>query len=471
MFSSKFMQSIVEVAQNRSIASDNMMQAIDLWLEMYGGNAPWLSEDNSQSLGLPAIIATETARAVTVEMKVEISGSPMADFINEQFEPIRKSIRTNTEYACAGGGLVFKPFVSGDKIITEIAQANSFYPIAYDNSQKITGACFVYRKWIGKKIYCRLEKHMLEGESYTIENTCYVSAVEDALGKECELSEVEEWAEIQPIVKLDGVKAPLFAYFKIPVGNTIDMRSPLGTSVYARAVGLIQDADTQYQSLMWEYRGGELAIESAEDNFKMVNGIPQLPQGKERLYRLNNMDPVAAGGNNLMIPWSPSLRDSNYIEGLNQILRHIEDVCCISRGTISDPNIQAKTATEIINTKQRTYTHVSDIQKALEGALNDLAYAMYCIASLYELCPDGEYEVAYSWDDSIINDATVERERDRQDVRDGLMMNWEYRMKWYGETEAQAKGIFTQLEEEELTDDELMGFNNEPKGKEDDTDE
>ena len=58
-----------------------------------------------------------------------------------------------------------------------------------------------------------------------------------------------------------------------------------------------------------------------------------------------------------------------------------------------------------------------------------------------------------SWYGYII-DKESERERDRQDVRDGLMQPWEYRLKWYGETEADAKAI---LEERE-NDDDMMGF-------------
>jgi hypothetical protein len=38
----------------------------------------------------------------------------------------------------------------------------------------------------------------------------------------------------------------------------------------------------------------------------------------------------------------------------------------------------------------------------------------------------------------VIDDET-RRERDRQDVREGLMNAWEYRVKWYGETEEEAK--------------------------------
>lgn len=461
MFTNGFMRSIAEVAQNESITSDRMMEAIDLWLEMFGGNSPWLGK-NPQSLGLPAIVASEIARQVTLEMEVNIAGSPMADFLTEQFETVVKDIRPNTEYACAGGGIVFKPYIYKDGITTEIIHANAFYPVAFNNAQKITAAYFIYRHWEGRKVYSRLEKHELKGTTYTITNTAYVSVSDDALGKECSLAEVVEWAEIQPVTVINDIEAPLFAYFKIPLGNAVDMRSPLGVSVYSRAVGLIREADKQFQRLMWEYEGGELAIDASEDAFKHVNGEPLLPEGKERLYRTNNLDAATTNGDSLLKEWAPTLRDANYMSGLNRLLMQIEDACCLSRGTLSDPTEVAKSATEIKIMKQRSYATITDIQKSLESALKDLAYAMYCLAVLYDLCPDGKYDMKFVWDDSVIVDAEAERIRDQQEVSQGLMLPWEYRVKWYGEDEATAKKKLGEVEN--MSDDDLMGFNKEPTG-------
>lgn len=461
MFTNGFMRSIATVAQNGSIASDRMMEAIDLWLEMFGGNSPWLGK-NPLSLGLPAIVASEISRQVTLEMEVNISGSPMADFLTEQFEAVIKDIRPNTEYACAGGGIVFKPYIYKGGITTEIVHANAFYPIAFNNAQKITAAYFIYRRWEGRKVYSRLEKHELDGSTYTITNTAYVSVSDDTLGKQCPLNEVTEWAEIQPVTVINDIEAPLFAYFKIPLGNAVDMRSPLGVSIYSRAVGLIREADKQFQRLMWEYEGGELAIDASEDAFKHVNGEPLLPEGKERLYRTNNLDATTTNGDSLLKEWAPTLRDANYMSGLNRLLMQIEDACCLSRGTLSDPTEVAKSATEIKIMKQRSYATITDIQKSLELALEDLAYAMYCLAVLYELCPDGNYDMKFVWDDSVIVDAEAERIRDQQEVSQGLMLPWEYRVKWYGEDEATAKKKLGEVDD--MSDDDMMGFNKEPTG-------
>lgn len=124
---------------------------------------------------------------------------------------------------------------------------------------------------------------------------------------------------------------------------------------------------------------------------------------------------------------------------MNRMMMQIEDLCCVARGTISDLNQDVKTATEITTTKQRTYSTISDIQQSLENALDNLVIAVEELAILYNLCPAGEYECAYVWDDSVIVDANTERMRDLQEVSQGLLGEYEYRMTWRGEDEETAR--------------------------------
>ena len=89
---------------------------------------------------------------------------------------------------------------------------------------------------------------------------------------------------------------------------------------------------------MWEYEATEAAIDANEDMFASdLAGRPVLPEGKERLYRVNYIDPKQAGDNLFKI-YSPVIRDESYIRGLNEHLRKIEDKTGLSRGTFSDPH-------------------------------------------------------------------------------------------------------------------------------------
>lgn len=113
----------------------------------------------------------------------------------------------------------------------------------------------------------------------------------EVLGKEVPLSAVPEWANLEEAVTILHVKKPLFAYFKIPNANNVDDSSPLGVSVYSRAVDDIKEADYQWTRILWEYEGSELAIDGDVSLFKRKeNGEFDLPKGKERLFRMMDFD-------------------------------------------------------------------------------------------------------------------------------------------------------------------------------------
>ena len=61
------------------------------------------------------------------------------------------------------------------------------------------------------------------------------------------------------------------------------------------------------------------------------------------------------------------------------------------------------------------------------------------LGNVIGMATDPETEIVVDFDDSIIEDKQAERQSDRQDVSMGVMSLAEYRAKWYGETEEQAK--------------------------------
>ena len=77
MFSEQTIQSILGV---KVAISSDMAKAITLFEQIYRNEAPWLKEDEVESLELGAAIANEFARLTTLEMKSEITGSQRADF-------------------------------------------------------------------------------------------------------------------------------------------------------------------------------------------------------------------------------------------------------------------------------------------------------------------------------------------------------------------------------------------------------
>ena len=439
----------------------------------------YMDENNPGTDGKPQpMIATHV-----VTEDVPKGPTERAEFLNSQYVKLKDALRVQIEYGIAMGGLVIKPYpVHHEKsgittqkdmmtgkvtnveqvpeytIEFDYIQAGDFYPLSFDASGKITEAAFVERKVDKDTVYSRLEYHKLENNSVTVINKAYKTkstigrAEQDYLGEEIKLTDVPEWAMFSPETTIANVNRLLFAYFKMPEANTIDTHSPLGVSGFDKVKGLIQEADKQYSRLLWEFEGGELAIDIDRDALKWLEDPNNPDKGhsvmgtlQNRLYRK-----VDLNDDSTYEVFSPTLRDTSLINGLNCILMRIEDGAGISRGTLSDVTSEAKTATELRMLRIRSYETNAHIQKAIEHALEDTIYVMNTYCDLYDITPDGEYEVSYEWDDSIINDSDTELTKRMILIQNGIASKLETRMWYFGETERQAREALMRVQEESL---------------------
>lgn len=410
-----------------------MAEALQSWVALYENRATWLNTD-VRSLNLPSAIASEIARAVTIEMAVEISGSPRAKYLNAQFEVVLNKLRQQIEHGIALGGIMLKPYVSGKNISVDFVPADCFVPTAFDSNGGITACVFSDQRQVGEKFYTRLESHSMTPAGVKVINQAFRSSTKDALGYSVPLTELDAWKDLEPEATITGVDKPLFAYFRYPAANNVDPSSPLGVSCFARAVDLIEAADRQYSNLLWEMESGQRALYVDVLAFGQdANKKPILPN--KRLYR--TLESGSAEGD-FFQEWSPTLREQNILNGLNAILRKIEFSCGIAYGTLSDPQTVALTATEIVISKQRTYATVVDCQKTLEVALEQLLWAMNVWCDLNKLAPAGKFESVYTFDDSIVVDRDMRFQNDLRLVTAGLMSKVEFRVRNFYESEKQA---------------------------------
>lgn len=427
------------------LLSNEMESAILKWSDIYNNRPSWLDKENGvTTIGLGGDIASEFARLVTIEMESHISGGALADTLEPVYQKLLDKIRIYTEYGCAKGGCVFKPYFDGEGISIECIQADAFFPTSFDGSGNIIGAVFSERIRRGRKIYTRTEWHEMTDAGVRIINKAFCSANDGDLGHEIPLTQVEEWARIEPDITLNGVTVPLFGYFKVPMANKVDNRSPLGVSVFANAVDNIKYADEQYSRILREYQLTEPAIAINEMMAKRDdNGNPIMPKGYERLYRTFQIN-TGISEQEFYREWMPAIRDESLFNGLNRIFQLIEFNCGMAFGTISDPNVIDRTATEINQSKQRLFSTVKDMQKALQKALEDTVQAMAVYAGIYNLSSYSDYDISFNFDDSIVVDKQQEQAIRLQEVNSGILSPIEY-IKWrYGVSDEEAQAMMPQ---------------------------
>ena len=137
--------------------------------------------------------------------------------------------------------------------------------------------------------------------------------------------------------------------------------------------------------------------------------------------------------------FSPEIRDSSLYKGLNEQLRLVEFLCGLAYGTISDPATIDRTATEVKSSKQRSYTTVSNMQKAWDNGLDDLIEIMDILCDLYQIVPPGATEKTCNWGDGVLEDTEVEYQRRWSMVLAGKMKIEVFYAWYFGCTEEEAK--------------------------------
>lgn len=414
----------------KSCVDSRMATAIELWTALYEDRAPWLSQKKGiESAGIPSAMSAELSRLVTLEMKTEADD----EGVNQVYQRAIEKIRIPVEYGCALGGVVIKPYTGpDDEIAIQYIRADRFFPLAFDSSGKISHCVFVDQFKQGRDIYTRLEVHQIRNGLH-VNNIAFKSSTSGKLGARVPLDSVPQWADLAEEASFQETDRLPIGYFKVPLANTIDPDSPLGVSVFSRAVTLIKEADRRYSNEVWELEAKQAAIHIAGSLLKLNKdtGAQEYPEGRERLYRVVQYN-TGAADKPLLEEFSPDIRSDALSSTYQAQLRRIEFACGLAYGTISDPDVVDKTATEVRYSKQRLYATVTDIQKALEDALEDLVAAI--AFWMHRPVP----KTSFLWDDSIIVDSQSLQAQKLLEFQAGIIDKVKYHMDVYGLSEEAA---------------------------------
>lgn len=406
------------------VISDAMQKRLELWGDMYAGNAPWLSE-NIFSLRLEQAITREFSNITLGEMCLTISNEKLHSLVENAIVGINERFQAGL----ATGAMIIKP-LGADKV--QYVPQNSYIPVEFDSSGRLTKVIFPEVIKRGEVYYIRLEYHCLDEKGLTIQNKAYKSANKNSLGREIPLNTLSEWENLEETITYPLMRRPAFGYYRNPIDNTVD-GSYCGVSIFDSATNLIKKTDTQFARLDWDYESGERAIhvdDTALQYDESKNG--RVSKLNKRLYRGLSVD---TGNAELFKDFSPQFREQSLIAGLEEYKRNIEFSVGLSYGDISNPQMVEKTATEIKSAKKRKYNTVGAIQKSLKGCLEDLVYAI----AFYNGMATTSYSVICDFKDSVLTDEETERKLDKEDLSLGILSPAEYRAKWYGETLEEAE--------------------------------
>lgn len=437
-----------------SIISSEMESKIDLYAKIYGGNPPWLDdEDGIKTINFAKAICSETARLAMLGTKITIDGSTRAEWLQKQIDGIYFKLRDWVEYGCAYGTVVLKP--NGTSV--DLVLPGNFIVTDQSNG-KVTGIIFVNRETSGdgKKYYTRLEYHrFLEDGLYAISNKCYVADTESEHGKSIAI-EKTPWNGLLEEALIQNVEEPMYGVLKMPHANNVDIDSPLSLAIFSDAIEELKDLDVAYSRNSEEINDSSRTVLLDSDRLlpsagnKVKNTLSGFERAKEDMKLPKYVRAVnGTTADEIYHEINPNLNTDTRLTGINALLSQIGYKIGYSNGYfVFNEKTGMATATQVESDDRRTINFIKDVRDKLEACLNELMYALNAFADLYDLAPVGDYEAVYDF-----GDITYNREEDRKRwwgyVTQNKVPAWMYFMKFEGMSEEEAKKLVAEAQPKE----------------------
>lgn len=396
-----------------------------------------------------AIFSNKLANYVINDSNMDVTGeNARVDLLNKTGKSMWKKAKKMVSMGFGYGGVIIVPYVKGGKIYYNLVPQNRM-TIDEVDGDFITGATVLAEKKViggtlNSKVYMRWTNYQVKNGNITI-----TQQFSDEKGNK--IPAPDFWANIQEVQVITGVDRVLFGYLKSPVNNR-NVSDTYGVPITYGCESTILEIKDTLEQIAREY---ELKQAFVGADATMFNGKDALPTNG--LFKK-----IDSGDDSFFEEFSPAIRDSSYYARLQEQYQRLEKEVGTSKGILSEVQTQNATATEIKRSMYDTFTLVDDMRSNIEKALEDFFYACNVLANAYNLSPQGEYELAFDWSYSLIEDPQQEFSQMMQAESKGIVSKVEIRQ-WLNpdETLEEAEAKIKEIEESNPDIKQLLGTNNE----------
>lgn len=323
---------------------------------------------------------------------------------------------------------------SGTRIDLNYIDGGNIIPLSCDNGT-ITEAAFCSDVCIKgvNKIY--LEIHRLDSGEYVIENHIFTADRCGNMLKEDKLPE-----SVPPIIHTRSA-IPWFAICRPAIVNSISGNNGMGCAVFANAIDNLKGVDIAYNNLNSDIWLGQKKVFMAKSLIEEYMGQKITPdEVNQQLFYYITSSAEDMGTKPLITEHNPDLRVKDNVDCIQAQLDYLSFKVGFGTKHYQFNSGSIVTATQYTGDKQELIQNAHKHFIRVESFLHDLVKALLHIGkSFIDSRINDEAAISVTFDQSPLIDENAERERDRADVSDGIMAKWEYRAKWYGESEEEAK--------------------------------
>lgn len=328
--------------------------------------------------------------------------------------------------------------MTGGHIGINYVSAGDIYPISWSNGF-ITEAAFAFHHTVMGKEYDHIQLHIVQGGEYVIENHVVETRAGGDGGQEvdpADWAELGELAHLSPVIRT-GSDQRQFVIDRLNIVNAVSEDNPMGVAVFANSLDQLRSIDVVYDSYVNEFVLGKKRIYTTPDMLTTdVLGNPVFDPNDVVFYML----PEEMRANDKpIIESNMSLRSAEHNAALNDMLNILSVKAGFGTKHYRFESGNIATATQVISENSDMFRTLKKHEIILEDVLVELCEIILRLGAITGADVDTDADVRVSFDDSIIEDKTAERDRDRQDVAMGAMSLAEYRAKWYDEEIEEAK--------------------------------
>ena len=326
------------------------------------------------------------------------------------------------------------------KAAIEYVDALSIIPLSVEKS-KITEAAFISEFTKRGKDYIYIETHTKgENGNYIIENEYFLLE-----GMQMKKTDIPE--NIAPKINT-GSPIPWFTFVYPNITCNIRTNNGLGMSIYANALDSLKAVDIAFNNFVKDFvLGGKKVFYNKAMLQTNAEGKTITPDDVVQQLFQQVGDGMDFDAKQMVQEFNPSLRVQENKDGVQAQLDYLSFKCGMGTKRYQFNASGVKTATEYNGERQELVQHAQRHAIILESALKTLCKALLYIGKAF--CGadiDPETPINVNFEDGFVIDDVTARENDRQDIRDGILQHWEYRVKWYGETEEEAKAAIAGMQ-------------------------
>ena len=395
------------------------------------------------NINFDAIFSNKLANYVISDCSIDIEGdNERCKLLDMTGQSMWKKAKKITSMAFGYGGVCIIPYVKKGKIFYDIVPQSriTIDKIEGDNIVSMT----VYAE--EKKIKSATdEKTYIRWVHYNIENDNLVITQEysDETGKK--IPTPDFWKDIQDIRTITNVDRVPLGYIKSPINNR-KQDDKYGVPITYGCEETILEIKTTLKQMVREYELKECFIGADASMFN----------GKDKLTENGLYKKVDANQDNFWEVFDPQFRD--YTNRLQDLYRRLEHQIGTSNGILSEVQTTNATATEIKKSMYDTFTICDDMRTNLEKGIDDFFYACNVYANVFKLTAQGEYNVKFNWDYSLLEDSATEWGQLVYGQQQGIISKVELRQ-WLKpeETIKESEDAIKQIEEDAMALQQLLG--------------